>query len=104
LNDNGADGRDISWIWDADFESLKEMNVNHFYCSGLRAEELALRLKYAGIEEGKISIDKDIKDVLKKSIEKTENLFVIPNYTLLETTRKEILKLQNEYNRKEASK
>ena len=49
LNDNIADGRDISWIWDADFEVLAG-RVRRVTCSGTRAEEMALRLKYAGID------------------------------------------------------
>ncbi|MBI3979814.1 MAG: DUF1727 domain-containing protein [Chloroflexi bacterium] len=48
LNDNIADGRDISWIWDADFERLAG-GVADVVCSGIRAEDLALRLKYAGV-------------------------------------------------------
>ncbi len=49
LNDQIADGRDVSWIWDADFELLAG-RVRRVTCSGTRAAELALRLKYAGVE------------------------------------------------------
>ena len=49
LNDGIADGRDVSWIWDADFELLAG-RVRRVTCSGTRAEEMALRLKYAGID------------------------------------------------------
>ena len=48
LNDRTADGRDVSWIWDADFELLAA-RVAHVTCAGTRAAELALRLKYAGV-------------------------------------------------------
>jgi UDP-N-acetylmuramyl tripeptide synthase len=48
LNDRIADGRDVSWIWDADFEQLTDL-ADRIVCSGTRAEELALRLKYAGV-------------------------------------------------------
>ena len=51
LNDNIADGRDISWVWDADFEVLAP-RVRRVTCSGTRAAELALRLKYAGVRAG----------------------------------------------------
>ena len=51
LNDRIADGRDVSWIWDADFELLAG-RVRRVTCSGTRAEEMALRLKYAGIDAG----------------------------------------------------
>ena len=50
LNDNIADGRDVSWIWDADFEVLAG-RVRRVTCSGTRAEEMALRLKYAGVDD-----------------------------------------------------
>ena len=45
LNDNGADGIDISWIWDTDFNIMKNQNIKNIICSGKRAEELALRIK-----------------------------------------------------------
>ncbi len=55
LNDNIADGRDVSWIWDADFELL-EGRVRRVTCSGSRAAELAVRLKYAGIDPDRIRV------------------------------------------------
>src|SRR6202042_1240219 len=48
LNDRAADGRDVSWIWDADFELIAP-RVRSLTCSGTRAAELALRFKYAGV-------------------------------------------------------
>ena len=51
LNDNTADGRDISWVWDADWELLAPL-VRRMTCSGTRAAELALRMKYAGVAGG----------------------------------------------------
>ena len=51
LNDNTADGRDVSWVWDADWELLAP-HVRRMTCSGTRAAELALRLKYAGVDAG----------------------------------------------------
>ena len=58
LNDNIADGRDISWIWDADFEVLAG-RVRRVTCSGTRAEEMALRLKYAGID-AQLDVERDL--------------------------------------------
>ena len=58
LNDNIADGRDISWIWDADFEVLAG-RVRRVTCSGTRAEEMALRLKYAGID-AQLHVERDL--------------------------------------------
>ena len=56
LNDNIADGRDVSWIWDADFETLAD-RVRRVTCSGTRAAELALRLKYAGVAPERIAVE-----------------------------------------------
>ena len=63
LNDNIADGRDVSWIWDADFELLAG-RVRLATCSGTRAPELALRLKYAGIEPERIRVIEDLPHAL----------------------------------------
>jgi lipid II isoglutaminyl synthase (glutamine-hydrolysing) len=63
LNDNIADGRDVSWIWDADFELLVG-RVRLATCSGTRAAELALRLKYAGIEPERIRVIDDLPRAL----------------------------------------
>ncbi len=49
LNDNYADGQDVSWIWDVDFEKLTETNIDEVYISGLRAYDMAVRLKTAGL-------------------------------------------------------
>ncbi len=59
LNDRIADGRDVSWIWDADFELLAG-RVRRATCSGTRAEELALRLKYAGVD-AEIVVERDTR-------------------------------------------
>ncbi len=62
LNDRIADGRDVSWIWDADFEVLAG-RVRRVTCSGTRAEEMALRLKYAGID-AELEVERDLGDSL----------------------------------------
>jgi UDP-N-acetylmuramyl tripeptide synthase len=64
LNDNIADGRDVSWIWDADFELLAG-RVRSVTCSGTRAPELAVRLKYAGIEPTRIRVQRDLRLALR---------------------------------------
>ncbi len=63
LNDQIADGRDVSWIWDADFELLAG-RVRRATCSGARAPELALRLKYAGIDPSRIAVEGDLRAAL----------------------------------------
>jgi UDP-N-acetylmuramyl tripeptide synthase len=83
LNDRIADGRDISWIWDADFEVLAG-RVRRATCSGTRAEEMALRLKYAGID-APIEVERDLGGSLDSAVATAtgERLFALPTYTAL---------------------
>ncbi|WP_210620223.1 Mur ligase family protein [Mammaliicoccus lentus] len=82
LNDNGADGRDISWIYDADFEKLSRQNIKAVICTGQRAEELALRLKYAEVDAD-IIVEKSIEKATEMSMEYPQFTVAIPNYTSL---------------------
>ena len=66
LNDKTADGHDVSWIWDADFELLAG-RVRVVRCAGTRAPELALRLKYAGIDPGRIEVIDDLSEALERA-------------------------------------
>jgi UDP-N-acetylmuramyl tripeptide synthase len=84
LNDKIADGRDVSWIWDADFELLKG-HVRRVTCAGTRAEELALRLKYAGIE-AETAVDRDVAGALDGAVaagDAGRPLYALPTYTAL---------------------
>jgi UDP-N-acetylmuramyl tripeptide synthase len=83
LNDRIADGRDISWIWDADFEVLAG-RVRRATCSGTRAEEMALRLKYAGIDS-ELAVDRDLGSSLDRALAGAagERVFALPTYTAL---------------------
>jgi lipid II isoglutaminyl synthase (glutamine-hydrolysing) len=83
LNDNVADGRDVSWVWDADFEVLAG-RVRHVTCSGTRAAEMALRLKYAGVEEARIAIAAGLDDGLDRALaDGSGRLFALPTYTAM---------------------
>ena len=84
LNDRTADGRDISWIWDADFELLK-VHVRRVTCAGTRAAELALRLKYAGVPEDRLDVRPELARALDDALAHTASgrLFVLPTYTAL---------------------
>jgi lipid II isoglutaminyl synthase (glutamine-hydrolysing) len=83
LNDGIADGRDISWIWDADFEVLAG-RVRRITCSGTRAEEMALRLKYAGID-APIAVERELGRSLDSAIAASNGqpLYALPTYTAL---------------------
>jgi UDP-N-acetylmuramyl tripeptide synthase len=83
LNDNIADGRDISWVWDADFEVLAP-SVRRVTCSGTRAAELALRLKYAGVDPERITVEPDLAAALDLAVQGGDGrLFALPTYTAM---------------------
>jgi UDP-N-acetylmuramyl tripeptide synthase len=85
LNDNIADGRDVSWIWDTDFELLAG-RVRRVTCSGTRAEEMALRLKYAGVEVSAIAVQRDLGASLDAAVADgggDRPLFALPTYTAM---------------------
>ena len=88
LNDRIADGRDISWVWDADFELLAG-GVRRVVCAGTRAPEMALRLKYAGWPEQAIEVVPEIEGALDRALsEAPKRLFALPTYTALLELRK----------------
>ncbi len=88
LNDNVADGRDVSWIWDADFEALAG-RVRHVICAGTRAQELALRLKYAGVPTSAIEVCEPIAAALAAAAAnrppagQDQTLYALPTYTAM---------------------
>jgi UDP-N-acetylmuramyl tripeptide synthase len=84
LNDNTADGRDISWVWDADFELLAP-HLRIVTCAGTRAAELAMRLKYAGVSEARLRVEPSLATALETSVREaaSHRLFVLPTYTAL---------------------
>ena len=84
LNDRIADGRDVSWIWDADFELLRG-RVRRATLAGTRAEEMALRLKYAGID-AELVVERDLERSLDAAVadgEAEHPLYALPTYTAL---------------------
>jgi lipid II isoglutaminyl synthase (glutamine-hydrolysing) len=85
LNDEIADGRDVSWIWDVDFEPLLG-SLEEIIVSGTRAEELALRFKYGGLDPGRITLVRDLRDALAYGLDVTApggELVVLPTYTAM---------------------
>ncbi len=86
LNDRIADGRDVSWVWDADFELLAG-RVRRAICSGSRAPELALRLKYAGIDPARIRVQADLSSALHEAAADRSDpqtpLYALPTYTAM---------------------
>ena len=90
LNDKIADGRDVSWIWDADYELLAG-RIRRFTCSGTRAPELAVRMKYAGIEPERIDIEPDLNAALTNAAAERPAggapLYALPTYTAMLSLR-----------------
>jgi UDP-N-acetylmuramyl tripeptide synthase len=83
LNDGQADGRDVSWIWDADFEALGPL-VGNVVCCGCRAAELALRLKYAGWPVARIVVEPEIAAALDRALAASgDRLVALPTYSAL---------------------
>ena len=91
LNDRTADGRDISWVWDADFELLAG-RVSRVVCAGTRAAELALRLKYAGVQPERLTVEHELRVALDQAVGApgSGRLFVLPTYTALLELREEL--------------
>ncbi len=85
INDLFADGTDVSWLWDVDFEQLAG-RVHFAICGGLRAEDMAVRLKYALIEPKRIVVENDSRRALELALERAdpgETIYVLPTYTAM---------------------
>ncbi|MCQ1956475.1 MurT ligase domain-containing protein [Arthrobacter sp. zg-Y826] len=91
INDNYADGRDMSWLWDVDFESLAEGGVD--VVSGVRAYDMALRLKYDDVPVR--TIEPDITDGLKRFIKDSPGvpMRIFCTYTAMLAVRRELSKI-----------
>ncbi len=91
LNDRTADGHDVSWIWDADFELLAP-RVRRVTCAGTRAAELALRFKYAGVDTSRLHLVAGLAPALDAALSDTAagRLYAMPTYTALLELREEL--------------
>ena len=91
LNDNMADGYDVSWIWDINFDNLT--NVSRIITSGSRAYDIAIRIKTSGFPADKIEPYLDLNAAVKALYQTNVKKYVIANYTALQPTRKELRQL-----------
>lgn len=89
LNDNYADGTDVSWIWDVDFEKLTNTNIDKIFISGLRCYDMAIRLKTSGLNKDNFIIKEEYEE-LTKEIEKSPNekVYILATYTAMINYRK----------------
>jgi UDP-N-acetylmuramyl tripeptide synthase len=92
INDKHADGTDVSWLWDADFERLAG-HVADAVVSGTRANDMAVRLKYAGVATGTLAIEPDLVRALDLALERLPagaTLYALPTYTAMLELRAEL--------------
>lgn len=92
INDRHADGTDVSWLWDADFEPLTPL-IQHAVVSGTRAADMAVRLKYAGVAADQIQITDDLADAVDRALHHLPagaTLAVLPTYTAMLELRAEL--------------
>ncbi len=91
LNDRVADGRDVSWIWDADFEVLAS-RVRRVTCAGTRAAELAVRLKYAGVPADRLHVVPRLSDAIDEALQSAADgrVYALPTYTALLELREQL--------------
>jgi UDP-N-acetylmuramyl tripeptide synthase len=85
LNDEIADGRDVSWIWDVDFEPLLA-GLDRVVVAGSRAEELGLRFAYGGLDRRRIEVVPDLERALDRGLQQTPpggELVLLPTYTAM---------------------
>ena len=92
LNDRFADGTDISWIWDVDFEALaaQRERFTRVFVSGVRADDMALRLKYAGFKADRLEVIRDYDKLLGAVAADETPAFLMPTYTAMFDLRNEI--------------
>lgn len=86
INDNAADGRDISWLWDVDFEVLEEgrREADRFICTGLRAAEMGVRLKYAGVPPERIFVCAGLDQAVRRTLDGPGKCaYLLATYTAL---------------------
>ena len=94
INDNDQDGTDVSWLWDVDFDRFQADNINSIVVSGIRCQDMRLRLKYVDIPS---SLEPDIEKAIRERITNgCKNLYVLVNYTGLYSTHNILKKIESE--------
>ena len=93
INDNAQDGRDVSWLWDVDFDRLADETIRSITVSGLRALDMQLRLKY-------VELSSDVAPSVEEAIDSRladgcDNLYLLVNYTALYEAHKYLERIQN---------
>lgn len=87
LNDHTADGQDVSWIWDVDFERLRDARLQSVICAGTRAKELEVRLRYADLGDTRLVTISDPKLAVEEALRSELPTYIVPTYTALAPVR-----------------
>lgn len=91
LNDNYADGRDVSWIWDVNFEKISSLNIHDIFVSGMRMYDMAVRLKVAGLDTEKFILEEDYEKLTEKLKASSSNkIYILATYTAMINYRKHL--------------
>lgn len=94
INDNAQDGTDISWLWDVDFDRFSEDNIRSITVSGIRCQDMRLRMKYVDIPSELIG---DVRAAIEARVKDgCKNLYVLVNYTALFSTRKILVEMNGQ--------
>lgn len=99
LNDKAGDGRDVSWIWEANLELItsRDFYVESFVCAGSRSGDIALRVKYAGYPESRLFLSDGLQAGIQKALNYTSSTsYIFSTYSALFACRKILIKLQAE--------
>lgn len=103
INDMESDGRDITWLYDVDFEKLKDKCEN-YAVSGTRMYDMALRLFYADVCENPLIGDEPVELAMKLFKDNSEVIYMLVNYTVIFEAEKKLKKKQKEYNKRKGIK
>jgi len=91
INDNTADGRDVSWLWDSELERLNRAEIDWILCTGVRAKDMQVRLKYALDQPQPVPANEAIEAAIERSFQQADpgdTVFVLPTYTAMLEFRK----------------
>lgn len=91
LNDREQDGTDVSWIYDTFFEKIMNEQSKEIICTGLRGNDMALRIYYGGYT-GKITVIQDLQEAVSSACQGTDRTYVVATYTALLPSRNAIIK------------
>lgn len=96
INDNANDGKDVSWLWDVDFEKIKTDSLLSLTCTGIRLYDISLRFKYSDVKVDTITEDmrSAIENYLKTD---SEVVYILVNYSAMYTTEDIMLELKKKY-------